>query len=212
MDEAAKKAAVVDLIKSAAKKPARPRRKAVPVGPGTVILVSASGQAQAAGRDIVNHFHARPPRAPRVTVVPGDGVITEEQKVALRALLDEWLALHAAIKKKPLGHAAAWARINRAAGATSYHLIKPENYDAAVTYVKRQMARLRNMASAPAKDKKWRASRIRAIKLRCANQLGDPDAYKPYIRRNFAADSLSALANDDLQRTYAYIMGKKPAV
>lgn len=75
------------------------------MGPGTVIQISAAGQAQAAGRDIINHHHAKPQHAPRVTVTPGDGVISEEQKVALTALRNEWATLHAAIKKKPLKQA-----------------------------------------------------------------------------------------------------------
>jgi hypothetical protein len=209
MDEKDKKAVIIDLIKKAAKKPAKPRQKAVPVGPGTVIQVTASGQAQAAGRDIINHHHAKPQRAPRVTVTPGDGVISEDQKVALTALRDEWITLHSAIKKRPLSPGAAWSRINTAAGATSYHLIQASRFDDAVAFIRKQMSILRSMASAPAKDKKWRSSRIGSIKARCANQLSDPDAYKPYIRKNFGADSLSALSTDELQRTYTYIMGKK---
>jgi len=211
MDEKDKKAVIIDLIKQSAQKPANPRQKAIPVGPGTVIQVTASGQAQAAGRDIINHHHIKPQRAPRVTVTPGDGVITEGQKVALTALRDEWITLHNAIKRQPLGYGAAWSRINKAAGATSYHLIMVEKYGAALAYVRHQMALLRNMASAPAKDKQWRASRIGAIKARCTKQFGNPDVYKPYILKNFGAGSLADLSTDQLQRTYAYIMGKKPA-
>lgn len=192
-------------------KPARkPRAKPQPVGPGVVIQVSASGQAQAAGRDIHNHTYAKPPRQPRVKVVPGEGVINEDQKVALAALRDEWMTLHAAIKKKPLSHAAAWSAINKSARARSYHLIRQEHYGLALAFIRKQMGILRGMASAPAKDKTWRASRISGIKLRCKNQLGNPDLYKPYIRKNFDASSLADLSSDDLQRTYAYVMNKKP--
>lgn len=203
MDEEKKKK-VISLFKEASK----PRRAPQPVGPGTVIVVNASGQAQAAGRDIHNHHYAGAPRSPRVTVVPGDGVISEEQKVALTALRDEWITLHASVKRRPLSHGAAWARINKAAGATSYHLIKAENFDAAVAYVRRQIAILRNMASAPRKDDAWRAKRIGAIKARCKNQLGDEYAYGQYIRRRFGVASLADLSSDQLQQTYAYVMGK----
>ena len=194
-----------------AKPPRTPRAKPQPTGPGTVISINASGQAQAAGRDIINHHHAKPQRGPKVIVTPGDGVISEDQKVTLTALRDEWITLHAAIKKKPLSHSGAWIRINKAAGATSYHLIRVERFDAAVAFIRKQLAILRGMASAPAKDKAWRSQRIGAIKARCANQLGDPEAYKPYIRKNFGLDSLADLATDQLQRTYTYIIGKKPA-
>lgn len=56
-DEDEKKAKIIKLIKGA--KPAKPRRKPVHTGPGTVINVSASGKAQAAGRDIHNHINTR---------------------------------------------------------------------------------------------------------------------------------------------------------
>lgn len=57
-DEDEKKAKIIKLIKTAAN-PAKPRRKPVPVGPGTVIKVSAKGQAQAAGRDIINNHNTK---------------------------------------------------------------------------------------------------------------------------------------------------------
>lgn len=206
MFEDEKIAKVVSLIKDSAKPARTPRAK-----PGNTININGDGTSagQIAGGDIHNHTYTKAPRGPRVTVTPGAGVISDEEKVALTTLRDEWITLHNAIKKRPLGYGAAWKRINDAAGATSYHLIKSENYDLAVDFVRKQMALLRNMASAPAKDKKWRASRISAIKLRSKNQLGDPDAYKAYIRKNFGAESLADLATDQLQRTYAYIMAKK---
>ncbi len=104
---------------------------------------------------------------------------------------------------------AAWARINRAAGTTSYSLILKERFADAVALVRREMAVLRSMRSAPRKDDSWRAKRIGAIKARCKNQLGDPYFYRPYIKRSFKAESLSDLATDELQRTYAYIMAKR---
>lgn len=147
--------------------------------------------------------------APRVVIQPGPEHISEEQKVALQALRDEWMALHASIKKKPLSHGSAWKKINAAADVTSYHLIKKERFADAVACVKQEMAKLRSMRSAPSKDADWHASRIRGIKARCRNQLGDPEAYKAYIKKNFGASSLTDLATDELQRTYTYIMGKK---
>ena len=67
------------------------------------------------------------------------------------------------------------------------------------------MAKLRNMASAPAKDDAWRKSRIGAIKARSKNQLGDPDAYKPYIKKNFKAESLAALSTGQVRPVSTYI-------
>jgi len=149
-------------------------------------------------------------KRPRMVVQPNPDLhISQEQQITLLDLRNEWIALHVKIKKKPLTYAAAQSRINRAAGATTYSLILKERYDDAIRYVKTQMAMLRNMKSAPHKDDGWRAKRIGAIKVRCKNQLGDPDLYRPYIRKNFKASSLTELSTDQLQQTYQYVWGKK---
>lgn len=149
------------------------------------------------------------PMRPRVVVQTGPEHISEEQKATLKALCDDWIALHAAIKQKPLTYGAAWSRINKAAGTTSYSLIRRERLQDALGLIQREMAVLRNMRSAPSKDGTWRAKRIGAIKARCKNQLADPEFYKPYIKKNFKADSLADLATDQLQKTYTYIMAKR---
>lgn len=159
--------------------------------------------------DINIHFGPVEPIRHQVIVQPGPQHISEEQKAALKALCDEWVTLHSTLKKRPLTYGAAWGRINKAAGTTSYSLILKERFADAVALVQREMAILRNMRSAPRKDDAWRAKRIGAIKARCKNQLGDPDFYKPYIKKNFKADSLASLATDELQKTYAYIMAKR---
>lgn len=191
-------------------KPAAPRRKPAPAKAGNTINVNGDGVSagQIAGGDIHNHTYARAP-VQKVIVQPGDGVVTEEQKVAIQTLRDEWLALYESIKGKPLDPKTAWMRINRAGGATSYHRIPLERFDDVMLFIRKEMGKLRGMKSAPAKDLDWRAKRIGAIKAHSKNQLGDIDAYKPYIKRRFKASSLSELATDELQATYAYIFAKK---
>jgi hypothetical protein len=156
-------------------------------------------------------IQVNPARAPRVANVikPGPEHIGQIERRALQDLCTEWVTLHNTLKKQPLTHAAAWSRINKAGGSDSYHLIRRDRYDDVLRYVRQQMAILRAMASAPAKDDQWRNKRIAAIKLRCRNQLADPDAYRPYVRKNFGAESLTDLSTDQLQRTYAYIFAKK---
>lgn len=212
----AKKAEIKSLFAEAAsppppRKPRAPRAKPAPTAGGNMIIVNGAGVAahQIAGGDIHNHTHAKPAPRPKIVVTPGDGVIDDAQKAALTALRAEWMELHAVIKKRPLTDGATWSRINKAAGATSYHLIKPERFDQAIAYIKVEMAKLRGMPSAPAKDDGWRKSRISAIKARSKNQLGNPDAYKDYIKANFKVDSLTALSTEQLRKTYTYIMGKE---
>lgn len=146
---------------------------------------------------------------PKIVVQPGPEHISPEQKHELTELRNEWITLHATIKKKPLSFGAAQGRINKAVGATSYHLILITRFADALAFVKQEMAKLRSMRSAPSKDDGWRAKRIGAIKARCKNQLSDEGAYRPYIRKNFKVESLVDLSTDQLQQTYAYIMAKK---
>ncbi|SIQ95181.1 hypothetical protein SAMN05421829_108125 [Aromatoleum tolulyticum] len=207
MSEEEKTAQILQLFKAGAT-PAPRRRSAA--AKSVQITVNGAVSGQIVGGDVNNYTVARPPR-PRVVVTPGDGVVTEEQKARINALRIDWIALHNSIKRAPLTDAAAWIRINRKAGVTSYHLIPAERFDLVVKFIKQEMAKLRAMPSAPSKDDDWRRSRISAIKARCKNQLGDADAYKSYIRKNFSLESLADLSTDQLRRTHSYIMGKEPA-
>lgn len=169
------------------------------------IYVSGSGNV-VAGRDVL-HMHKAP--SIRNIIQPGPEHIDADQRRQLHDLCDEWVTLHASIKKTKLTKAKAWVDINRAAGSTTYALILQARFDDARAFVMKQMAILRAMKSAPRKDDSWRAKRIGAIKARCINQLGDAGAYRQYIQRNFGVVSLTELATDQLQKTYAYIMAKK---
>lgn len=172
---------------------------------GNVIYVTGWGNVTA-GRDVIQ-VQSRP--VVRNVISPGPEHIDDVQRRAITDLRVEWVVLHNALKKRKLTDAAAWVLINKAAGSTSYHLIRREKFDLVIQYIRQQMAMLRSMKSAPSKDEQWRVKRIAAIKTRCRNQLNDPDAYRPYIRKNFQMNSLSELATDQLQRTYSYIMAKK---
>lgn len=208
MNDREAKIAELKTLFPAAKKPRALRRK--PVAAGNTIIVNGDGVAahQIAGGDIHNHSYAKAPPRPRVVVTPGVGVIDESQKVAITAARAEWIAVHNSIKQAPLSDKAAWSRINKAAGVTSYHLIPAERFALVMAYIQQQVAMLRNMKSAPAKDDRWRSAKIGAIKARAIKQFGDANLYKPYIRKNFGLDSLTALSTDQLRRTYAWIMGK----
>jgi hypothetical protein len=147
--------------------------------------------------------------AVRHVINPGPEHLDASQRVKLQALHREWVALHGAMKQKALSPAAAWVRINQWGESSSYHLILSSQFDRVCAMVQREMAILRRMKSAPKKDPEWRTKRIAAIKVRCKKQLGDPDAYRPYIKKAFSADSLTDLSSEQLQRTYSYVMGKE---
>ena len=155
--------------------------------------------------------HTAPARRARTVVHQHDPDIhiTQEQQLALQELRNEWVVLHNKLKKSALDYGAALKRMNTAAGATACALIRRDRYEDAVKFAKKEMAILSNMKSAPRKDDEWRTKKIGAIKARCKNQFGGVDVYKPYIKKNFGAASLTDLATDQLQKTYAYVMAKK---
>lgn len=210
-----KKTNIVSLLQSATP-PARTRKRSPPAKSATATgsnVFQINGGNLSAQQVVVgnvnNYTVVRPPR-PRVVVTPGEGVVTDPQKAKINELRLDWIALHNSIKKAPLTDAAAWVKINRKAGVTSYHLIPSERFDLVIKFIKQEMAKLRAMRSAPRKDASWRTTRISAIKARSKNQLGSADAYRPYIAKSFGASSLTDLTDDELQRTYSYIMAKKP--
>lgn len=157
----------------------------------------------------VNVLQVQRPPTVRKIIQTSDKHITQEQRVELHALKDEWVALHDAIKKRPLSHSSAWKRINASAGATTYREIEKHRFLDAVAFVKKEMAILRNMKSAPSKDDSWRAAKIGAIKARCKNQFAGVDVYKPYIFKKYGVLSLADLKSDELQKAYEYVMGKR---
>lgn len=138
-----------------------------------------------------------------------EGSISEAQAARLKELIGEWVATHNRIKKQELTHQSAWLKLNGRIRVATYRATPASKFAEQETWLLKQAAILRSMASAPAKDDSWRADKIKAIKTRATRTLGDGDIYKPYIKKNFGVTSLTELANDELQKTYSYVFGKK---
>lgn len=149
-------------------------------------------------------------KSPQPTIP--EGSITEEQAARLKDLVAEWVVTHNQIKpRNPLTHQAAWLKLNRRIRVATYRATPAGKFSSQEKWLLQQAAILRNMASAPARDDSWRIDKIRAIKARATKTLGDANIYKAYIKKNFGAESLTDLANDDLQQTYGYVFNKKAA-
>ncbi len=157
-----------------------------------------------AGRDI----NLNPVIRPKVVVKTGDGTIDAAQKAELHRLVGEWIESRQAVRRSPFGWPAAWKAFNNAFGINKYDELPMEEFGKARAWLQRQIAIIDSMPSARKKAPNWRARTISAIKARCKNQLRDPDAYRPYIKSRFGKDSLAHLADDELQRTKTYIMGR----
>lgn len=145
-------------------------------------------------------------------VPPPEDRITEEQALKLKDLHLDWITLSANVKTRvaPITPQAAWIAINRAGKCTTYKHMRQENFDAACDFVRKQTAILRSGKTARRKDPKWRNTRIGSIKARSKNQLGNEFVYGPYIQKNFNAQSLTELDDEQLEQTYQYVLRLRP--
>lgn len=173
--------------------------------------ITGNGNVQVSGNLIVQTELQAPRRPASAPVPPPPDHITEEQAAILKRLHDEWVALSAAVKTKakPITGQQAWVDINRVGHCTTYKHMRQVHFDTACAFVKQQMAILRSGKTARRRDPKWRSSRIGAIKARCINQLGDEYAYRPYIVKNFRAQSLTELDDEQLEATYRHALTLK---
>lgn len=143
---------------------------------------------------------------------PNKSELASAQKLRLRELVNEWVAVHNRVRVRaaPLSHAAVWSSFQRKFRVNSYHDLPADRFDEACRWLQSQRARIDTMKTAPARDAAWRTRQITYIKARSKNQLGDEFAYLPYITR-FGKTSLTDLTDDELARTKAYIARKKTA-
>lgn len=140
---------------------------------------------------------------------PGKEHITEDQKVILKGLVDKVVETEAALKKAPKSHRAVWAALNKHCHVTTYSLIRLEDFEKGRKYLHQWLGRLNSSASAPIKDgDNWRKRHYSYIK----GNLKEPDdiaAYDAYMKKNFNATSLTQLSNDELEKVYRYVAGRR---
>ena len=142
-------------------------------------------------------------------VKPGEEHITDAQAATLTDLVNEIAALEEKLKQKPKGHRAVWAALNSHCSVPKYRLIKLEDFPFARKYLDQWMGRLNSMSTASVKDgDAWRKRKYAYIKIN-SNDEFSAAAVKAYIKRNFNVNSLTELSNDDLERTYRYVAGRK---
>lgn len=161
---------------------------------------------QVAAGDIIN---INPVLRPRVIVKTGDGVVDAGQKAELKRLVGEWVEARSRVRKSQSTYGGAWSAFNAKFSINSYAELPIERFDEACAWLRRQLGILNGMKSAPKVLPDWRPKTISAIKARCKNQLGDADAYRPYIQTRFGKSSLTELTDDELRKTKAYVMSKK---
>lgn len=200
-----KKEQLVSLVREAAQPPKK--RRAAPRKPAQSVRIDGSHNIVGDGNTVIHTQTVR--RINRID--PSNSELTSAQKLRLRELVNEWIAVHnrVRVRAKPLTHAAVWSSFQKKFRVNSYHDLKADRYDEACSWLQRQRAIIDNMKTAPVRDAAWRTRTITYIKARCKRQLGDELAYLPYIAR-FGKTSLADLTDDELARTRSYIAHKKP--
>ncbi|MGH1416856.1 MAG: hypothetical protein ACRBB0_25455 [Pelagimonas sp.] len=171
------------------------------------VTQTGSGNIYAEG-DV--HFN-QPATKPRVQVSadPGGEHVSDEQKAKLKQLVDDVIATEQKLKKRPRSYGAVWGALNKHCKVTTYHRIAFEDFEKARRFLHQELGRLNSMKSAPVKNgDDWRNRKYKYIKIN-SKDPADKKAIDAYILKNFGATSLTELANDELERAYRYIAGRR---
>lgn len=145
----------------------------------------------------------------KAVVSPGVEHISDDEAAVLTLLVNKVVETEAKLKKKPSSHRSVWAALNRHCGVPQYRLIPLGRFEKARTYLNNWMGRLSSMASAPVKDgDNWRKRHYAYIKIN-TKELPEQTALDRFLSENFNDTKLSNLANDELEKAYRYVAGRR---
>ncbi|MBP0439478.1 helix-turn-helix domain-containing protein [Tianweitania sediminis] len=140
---------------------------------------------------------------------PGEKHISEAQRATLKALVDQVVETEDKISTKPASHRSVWASLNAHCRVPSYSLIALDDFEKARRFLNQWLGRLSSAASAPVKNgDNWRKRHIAYIKIN-TKEPDEAKALADYMRRRFKHDSVSQLANDELEAVYRYVAGRR---
>jgi len=144
----------------------------------------------------------------KVEIVPGDGVITEEQAFKIKALVDKIVDFEKLLKASPRGHGAVWSAFQKRFRITSYRQLPNERFDEACKYLSNQIGRIKSMKSAPKKmGDRFRKEQIAAIQARCKEFQGGTERRKKYMTEQFGISSLTEASDEQIKTIYRHVMG-----
>ncbi|TSK08569.1 MAG: hypothetical protein FPO08_04480 [Geobacter sp.] len=204
-----KKADVFDFRKEAAKRGKAPESNTVPEV--SQVMKGGNNNTQIVGdnNQVHNIIAEKVIHKPKVTVQPGWEVITEEQKVVLRNLVNDIEQIEKVVKKKPATRGRIWGATNTQAGVTSYHCIPIERFDTTVKFLRTWIGRLNSGKSAPKKDNdSWRNRHYSFIKVN-VKKLNLEDKLIFYLAEKYGVTSLTELRDSDLKSVYLAVAGWK---
>lgn len=184
--------------------------KAVVQPPSLTVNGTVAGVGMAGAGAVVNITNTNKHTTKVVAqTTPGDEHISIEERAALKRLVDEVAETEARLRKMPKSHRAIWSALNAHCRVSSYHLIAKEDFEKARRYLHQWMGRLNaGKSAAVVNGEAWRKKRYAYIKINTKDPEDDA-ALMAYIKRNFHTDSLTELANDELEQTYRYVAGRR---
>jgi transcriptional regulator with XRE-family HTH domain len=143
----------------------------------------------------------------KYTYQPGD--LTEEQAARLQLLVDDIVNLEKTVKRSPKSHAAVWNALKRKFKVAYYRKIGEEDFQKAELYLMMWRGRLTKPSRKKTPDS-YRKRRYASIFSRAKNQLGwTKEEVDNFIFAQYGVSSIRNLSDDQLERLYSKIMGKK---
>ena len=171
------------------------------------MTVNGDGNVIASGNGAINIYNGAPVEKKITVVKTGDGVLTAAQKAKINALIAEWVEARGAVRRSKPEIAALRSAFNKAMKVNSYAEILQEDFEKALSWLRRQTGIVNSMASAPKKNPNWRVARYRAINTR-AKEFPDGELrYRRYADERFGSDSLKSLTDEQLEAVYRYVFG-----
>jgi hypothetical protein len=167
---------------------------------------------QVAGGNIINIHHAPASSAPKVKVViqPGPNHVSDEQKSQLKALVADVVKLEAIARRQPKGFGAVWNALTKRMRATSYHLIKASDYQAAEQFLRKWIGRLSSTKTAAKKDPDWRKRKYSYI-FTNVKQLDREKDLADHLAERYQATSARDITDEQLVAVYQTVAGWKRA-
>jgi len=169
--------------------------------------ISGVGIAQS-GSNVQVNFTSKITHKTKAVTNPGVEHITIEQRAILKELVDQVVEHEKTLKESPKSHRAVWSSLNKHCNSPTYHLIRSADFEKARKFLRMWIGRLNSSASAPVKvGDAWRKRYYAYIKANTKDPA-DTAALKTYMQKNYKADSLTQLANDELEAVYRYVAGR----
>lgn len=133
-----------------------------------------------------------------------DHVIDENQLLNLQILVKEIVKTDT----QSTTERAVWSQLNSYCKVSKQSEIFMKDYDKATKYLHQWIGRLKTIALEKTGDSSWRTRKYAYIRINTENQQ-EALAVRQYMENNFFTNDIKNLNDEQLQRLYKYIVGRK---